>query len=330
MEYILLISFLLSFLVTFIVTPRWVKRAVDSGLTGKDMNKLKSPRIAEIGGICVVMGFLIGMLFYIALETFYFKSEYRTAQLMAVVATVLIVTIIGLVDDILGWKIGLRQWQKPLLVLFASLPIVVLNVGKSLMHIPFIGDVNFGMLYPFLLVPIAITGAANGFNLLGGFNGLEAGMGAIILFSLGFIAWLTESSWVSMIAIIMFFSLLAFYFYNKHPSKVFPGDTLTYSVGALIAAVAIAGNLERMALILFIPYFIELIIKAKNRFKTECFAVPQRDGSLKPPAKIGSLTHLIVKIINKINGKAYERDVVYSLFLFEIILVIIGFGLWLI
>ena len=89
-------------------------------------------------------------------------------------------------------------------------------------------------------------GAANGFNMIAGYNGLETGMGAIILFTMGYIAWFTRTGWVAVVALCMFSSLVAFYLFNKYPARIFPGDTLTYSVGALIACVAIAGNMESL------------------------------------------------------------------------------------
>jgi len=66
---------------------------------------------------------------------------------------------------------------------------------------------------------------------------------------------------------------------------------MTYSVGALIAIVAILGNIEKFALFLFIPYFLEFILKARGKFKKESFAEVQEDGSLKLKEEIYGLEH---------------------------------------
>ena len=60
-------------------------------------------------------------------------------------------------------------------------------------------------------------------------------------------------------------ALIGFYIYNKFPAKVFPGDILTYSVGALIAGMAILGNFEKIAVFVFIPYIIETILKSRGK-----------------------------------------------------------------
>ena len=321
MEKILFLSFAISFFTTLLVIPYWIKRAKKANLLGIDMNKHKKTEVAEMGGIIVILGFIFGVLYYIALRTFYFSFDKTTLPILAAITTVLIITLVGVIDDLLGWKIGLRQYQKPILTLIAALPIMVINVGHTEMLLPIIGLVDFGLVYPLIIIPIGIVGASNGFNMLAGYNGLESGMGVIILSTLGFVAWQNNLGWVSIIAFCMVFSLLAFLIYNKYPSKIFPGDSLTYSAGALIAIIAILGNMEKIALILFIPYFIEFILKARGKMQKESFAKPDEDDSLTLRYnKVYGLEHVMVLIWNKIRGKCFERDVVYSLYLIEIIL----------
>jgi len=38
------------------------------------------------------------------------------------------------------------------------------------------GAVDWGIFYPLAIIPIGIVGAANAYNMLAGYNGLEAGM----------------------------------------------------------------------------------------------------------------------------------------------------------
>lgn len=321
MEYILLSSFAISFLATLIITPYWIIRARKAGLVGIDVHKFDQRKIAEIGGIAVAVGFVFGVLSYIAIKTFYLGSDEVINPILATLSTVLIITLVGLIDDILGWKIGLRQWQKPFLTLVAALPIMVINAGHSTMAFPLIGEINLGFLYPLFIIPLAIVGASNGFNMLAGYNGLEAGMGVIILSALGFIAWQQGIGYVAVVALCMVSALLAFLIFNRYPSKIFPGDTLTYSVGAVIACIAILGNMERAAVILFIPYFIEFFLKLRGLMQKESFAKVNSDNSLEPRYnKIYGLEHFMVFLLQKVKRKVYEMDVVYSLYIVELIL----------
>jgi len=321
----LLFSIALTFFSSVVLCRWWIRRAHDSDLVGKDMHKISRQKVAEVGGLPVLFAFLFGILIFVGAKTFYFGNLAYEREIFAAVLTIAIIAMIGFIDDILGWKIGLRQWQKPLLCLFAALPVMMINSGVSHMNLPFFGLVELGILYALIVVPIIISGAANGFNMLAGYNGLEAGMGIIILGALGFIVWQVQGlSHVAMIAAIMIAALLGFLIFNKHPAKVFPGDTLTYMVGATIAVVAILGNVEKAAFILFIPYFIEFFLKSRGGFRKESFAHVRDDGYLeKPYDKIYGLEHLMIAVLNRIGIKATEKRVVYSIYLIETVFVLL-------
>ena len=332
---ILLVSIFISFFFTIFGLPLWISRAKKTGLTGKDMNKKDHPDVAELGGVIVIAGFLIGVLVYLAIDTFYLKHGSvaiqlnRDLKIAASLLTIMIITMIGFIDDILGWKIGLRQWQKPILVALAALPLMVVNSGTSEIALPLIGVVDIGLLFPLVVIPIAISGASNAFNMLAGYNGLEAGLGIVILSALGYRAWTQDIGWVAIMAFCMVFALIAFYYFNKYPAKIFPGDSLTYPVGGLIAIIAILGNIERLALFLFIPYFIEFFLKFRGLMQKESFGVPNEDNSLrKPYDKYYGIEHVMIDVITKIKKKAYEKDVVYSIIALEVVLAVIGLSIW--
>lgn len=321
MEFLISLCVLISFLTTLIITPKWVRKALKIGLHGYDMNKPGKPKVAEMGGICVVFGFVLGMLAYIGIMTFYLHSP-KYIDLMAVLCTVLMTSIIGMMDDLLGWKKGLMQWQKPIFTLFAALPMMVVNAGHSTMNLPIVGTIDWGILYPLLIVPLGIVGASNAYNLLGGYNGLEAGMGVIILLVLGYVGLQNGKSDASVLALVMVGALLAFLYFNWYPARVFPGDTLTYSVGALVACVAILGDMEKIAILLFIPYVIDFILPMRKGLKVEAFAKVNEDGSLEQPYdKIYDTTHLAIAILRNIKQKVFERDVVGFIYIIEIVIV---------
>ena len=70
MEPLLLLPIFISFFIVFLVLPTWIKRARKAGLEGKDMNKYKKIMVAEGGGITVILGFILGILIYVAIITF--------------------------------------------------------------------------------------------------------------------------------------------------------------------------------------------------------------------------------------------------------------------
>lgn len=324
MEYILIISLLLGFFATLFFIPIWIKKAKQIGLIWEDMNKPQHPKnVAGSGGLIVVLGFIFGVLSYIAIKTFLLKINITTIEIFALLTTVLIAGLVGFVDDILGWSQGgLSAKFRIVLLFFASIPLIVINAGESIMM-----GIDFGIFYPLFFVPLGIIGASATFNFLAGYNGLETSQGIIILSALALVTWFTGTTWLGLISLIMVSCLIAFYIFNKYPAKVFPGDVLTYSVGALIAIIAILGNIEKIAIFFFIPYILETGLKLRGKLKKESFAKVNDDGSLKMPyEKIYGLEHLAIYILQKIkpNKKVYEKEVVFLINGFQILIIILG------
>jgi UDP-N-acetylglucosamine--dolichyl-phosphate N-acetylglucosaminephosphotransferase len=340
MELILFSCFAMSFLVTLFITPKWMKKARTMGLVGHDMNKRGKPEVPEAGGVSVIMGAVIGILIYILLKTFYFGHPTGLIEIFAFMSTILMAGFIGFIDDVLGWKVGMSQKTKVLSTLPIAIPLAVVNAGTSTMILPLIGVVDFGLLFPLIIIPVGIIGATNGFNMLAGYNGLETGMGIILLSALAVVTWFSGSSWVTMIALSLVFSLLAFLVFNRFPAKVFPGDSMTYAVGASIACIAILGNVEKMAvLIFFVPYilfeafgYMKFIIDKKRgvvekmpeAFATKVYA----DGSLEFNERVYGFEPIGYKITRLFKRKVYERDVVVSIWGVQILIVVIMLYFW--
>ncbi|MCH8329618.1 MAG: glycosyl transferase family 4 [Nanoarchaeota archaeon] len=328
MKFLFLLIILTSFLSTYLILPYWIKNAHKNKLISKDMHKIKGKKVAEFGGLTVIVGVSIGILLYIAVNTFYFNNSDKLIYIFALLSVLLISSIIGFVDDLLGWKKGLSRKIRILIVLFSAIPLMVISAGTSIMNLPFLGAINFGILYPLLIIPLGILGATVTYNTLAGYNGLEASQGIIILSALAIVTFLTGNSWLSLIILFMIAPLIAFYIFNKYPAKIFPGDILTYSVGALIASIAILGNIEKIAVFFFIPYIIEAVLKTRGKWIKESFAKVNKDGSLEMPyKKIYGLEHLAIYILKKYKSskKVYEKEVVYLINIFQISVIILGF-----
>jgi len=325
MAYILLVSVLVSFALAVIFLPMWIRVCRRLGLIWEDMNKFGHPKnVASSGGVVVIMAFILGVLSYLALKTFLFEGQSKALEIFALLTVVLILAIAALVDDLLGWKNnGLPIRVRLLLAVAASIPLVVINAGTHFMALPFVGVVDFGIFYPLLLIPMAVVGVSTTYNFLAGYNGLEAGQGILILSFLSFVAYATGSAWLAIVGLCMVGALIGFWFFNKMPASVFPGDVLPYGVGALIAGMAILGNFEKIAFVIFIPYILEVILKVRGGLKKHSFGIPRKDGTLKMPYdKVYGLEHLAIWILGR---GATERKVVYLIHAFQILFILIGF-----
>lgn len=324
MELIFFALVLLSgFAATSIGLPPFIRRMHARGIVGKDINKLSQPPVAEMGGTIVLMGFIFSIMAGLFFHTYLgFLPNLELLPVLAAMLTIVLVGLLGIIDDLIGWKKGIRQYQHALFPIFAALPIMVLpqTIGSVGLDLPFIGVVSFGIWYSLLVVPIAITGASNAANMLAGLNGLEVGLGLISSITLLLIAFWQGEFEVVFLLLGIIGAFLAFMRFNWFPAQIFPGDALTLMMGATIAAVSIIGNMEKLGLMLFGLYFIELVLKARSKMQAQSFGIPQPDGTLKAPEKIGSLTHVVMRWGK---GKWNEKQVVLVLLGLQLLIALV-------
>lgn len=279
-----------------------------AGMVGRDRNKPDEPEIPEMGGLSLVAGFGAGVLLAIALEAFVPRAlPVDFTALLAGLATVLLTTLIGVVDDLLG----MRQLVKALLPIVAALPLVAVRAGHATMTIPLIGQVDFGLLYPLVLVPLGVTGAANAVNMLAGFNGLELGAGLVAMGALAAIAASRGQVTALVLLLAGIGGSLGLLLFNWYPARVFVGDVGTLSLGAILATACIVGDMELAGVIIILPYGLDFLLKAAHGFpSTGWWGVLGEDGRLRcPPHGPVSLPQLVMKLA----GGIRERTLVLVL-----------------
>ncbi len=308
----LIISLIISFITTILITPYFKRFLEGIGIIAMDVQKKKKPLMATSGGLPVGFSFLFGLFSYIFITTFITKASINLSLLLASSTSILIVTLLGLLDDInirkptmndkgeVDLRVGLKQWQKAIIPLFAAIPLMAIQAGNSIISIPFINQVNFGLIYPLIIIPLIIGFTSNATNMLAGMNGLESGLGFVLLSFTGVYSILYGTIEGGVISLILAASLLAFLKYNWFPAKFLPGDSLTYLIGIVFGSSIIIGNIEKFGVIAFTPWFIEFLLKARKKFKASSLGVLQRDGSLKTKYnKTYSLTHIAMRLVKR-------------------------------
>jgi UDP-N-acetylglucosamine--dolichyl-phosphate N-acetylglucosaminephosphotransferase len=285
-----------------------IPRLCQVGILGKDWNKPDQPGVPEMGGIAIAAGFSAGLIAAIALETFSqaLPPQLNLVYLLAAFATVLTTVIIGIVDDLLS----IPQRLKALAPLVASLPLVAIKAGDTTLIIPFMGQIDVGLLYPLVLVPIGLTGAANAVNMLGGFNGLETGMGALAVGALAVIAYKLDATTSLVLLIAALGAILAGLYFNWYPARIFIGDVGTLGIGAVIACAVILGNYEMAGVIVILPYALDFLLKARHKFPSRGWWGIYREGRLYCPehGPVG-----LAQWVMKLSGGISERGLVLAL-----------------
>jgi phospho-N-acetylmuramoyl-pentapeptide-transferase len=252
------VSFLISIILTPILIPMLKKIKAGQSIreegTQSHMVKSGTP---TMGGIAIIGAVIITCL----------TAGKISTDLMIILAAFIGFGLLGFIDDFvkvaLKRNLGLTAKQK---LFFQILIAVVLAVYQSRVSvygttvaIPFINKfVDFGIWYvPF--IAFVVVAMVNSVNLTDGLDGLAAGVTLIIAVFFSFIGMLYGFTTPSLFCAALGGACLGFLMFNKHPAKVFMGDTGSLALGGGIAAAAIMMNIELILPIAGGIYVIEAI-----------------------------------------------------------------------
>ncbi|MHA2226039.1 MAG: hypothetical protein ACXAC8_12585 [Candidatus Hodarchaeales archaeon] len=257
---IAVLAFVISAIITNSLTPWVIKSAIERGITTVDAHKPKKPVIPEPGGLAPLLGFIFTILILLFLWEYFLPDQQIFEPLLAGLLSVVIAGLIGFLDDV--FKIRWRD--KILLGFLPAIPLMALKVGKSTVDLWILGNVDFNIgfinLYSIVIIPLAINFAFNSFNMLAGFNGLEAGNGVISLFIILLVALLVDNPIVSLFVASLIGGFLVLLKFNWFPAKTLIGDTGTLTLGTGIIVALIIGNMERLAIGLYGLHFINFLL----------------------------------------------------------------------
>jgi len=185
---------------------------------------------------------------------------------------------IGIIDDLKkirkGRSLGLNSKQKlALQFLLAFIFVIVvyffaINVfnGSIMLMVPFLGDVffsNYSMAeYSWLIafgviLIIYLMAYTNAVNLTDGLDGLCGGVTVIVSITLAIIAVFEGNFPIAIFLLALTGATLGFLKFNRHPAKLFMGDTGSLAIGGALAGASILLGAEIFFIISGIVYFIE-------------------------------------------------------------------------
>ncbi|MDX2256138.1 MAG: phospho-N-acetylmuramoyl-pentapeptide-transferase [Pseudanabaenaceae cyanobacterium bins.39] len=202
---------------------------------------LKKQGTPTMGGIFIVpTGILLGVIW----------SGFNEKVIACGLLT-LSFAFIGWLDD---WKILRRHSNKGLsprakLLLQAFFAVCFCGWLGFTQNWQAIANINLPMslslplglaFFPFAL--FVFMGSSNATNLTDGLDGLAGGTGAIALFGLAILLF-PKNPELAIFCMCLGGSYLGFLWHNRHPARVFMGDTGSLALGGALASTAILGNL---------------------------------------------------------------------------------------
>ena len=325
------IAFLLAFITSYVFTPYTIRlaRKVKALDRPKDNRKVHKKVMPRLGGIAIVIGFLISATYLIIVMSIeknlnIFSNNYYI-RLAGFFLGIIILETFCYIDDTKGIK--------PIVKLIGQIlsAIIVVNSGIVMDKIVIVKahTIISNEIILNIISVVWIVVITNAINLMDGLDGLSSGVSLISSICLIIIFILNSSPIISIIlATALAGSLLGFLPFNFNPARTFMGDTGSNFIGFTLAVISILGVAKTYTAIIIIA---PLLVLALPIFDTSLAIIRRiiKEKSLKAVFK-ADRNHLHHKLIDK--GYS-QKQAVYILYgistafgLFAIIL--LESGIW--
>ena len=255
------IAFLLAFLISFVVTPYSIKWAKKVGALDipRDDRRMHGKTMPKLGGIAVIAGFLVSITYLICIMLIensinLFGYEQYFKKLIGLLLGIIIITIVGLADDIKT----IKPYQKLIGQILAACVVVAFGIHIENINLSTIASIGLTKEFSTLVTIIWIVGITNAINLMDGLDGLSSGITLISCISLLIIFALNYSPIMAILIITTLIgALVGFLPYNFSPAKTFIGDTGSNFLGFMLAVVSIMGVAKTYtAMVIVLPMLV--------------------------------------------------------------------------
>jgi len=218
-------------------------------------------------------------VFYVLFTTVYLFLVYFLQQssnpepvsaAFTLAACVLFGGFMGMMDD---W-IDLKWRYKAFMPLIAALPLIYYAqaIGaRTSITLPFLGIIDFGVAYFYIILPLIVMIVTNTVNQLGGLNGLESVCPAIVIAGL----MVFSPNWLLMLGPLLFWIVLAAL---NVSGKIFVGNTGSFAIGMTISAFAIISDMKVNLVVSILPFIFNSSIILLSAFITKKKAAVTFDG----------------------------------------------------
>lgn len=235
-------------------------------------------------------------VFYVLFTTVYLFLVYFLQQsadpepvsaAFTLAACVLFGGFMGMMDD---W-IDLKWRYKAFMPLIAALPLIYYAEfihARTTITIPFVGMIDFGVAYFYIIIPLIVMIVTNTVNQLGGLNGLESVCPAIVIAGL----MVFSPNWILMLGPLLFWLVLAALNFS---GKIFVGNTGSFAIGMTVAAFAVLSDMKVNLIISMVPFIFNSALILLMVFFTKKKASVSFDGkklcSDRPSSLVTVLTY---------------------------------------
>ena len=223
----LTLSSVISFILSILIIPIIIKIAKKKNLVDMPNHRTShSTPTPTFGGIGIFISFLV--------VVFAFIPVIGVAQIQFLLATLIILFITGVRDDLKEIKASTKFTIQFIAAFFLAHSGIRI---ESLCGI--LGIYTIPVSIQYIITIIVITGTTNAVNLIDGIDGLAGGIGFINACIFGVLFSLRGEYVFGIISLSLAGAILGFLKYNFNPAKIFMGDTGSLIIGFLLSIIGI-------------------------------------------------------------------------------------------
>jgi UDP-N-acetylglucosamine--dolichyl-phosphate N-acetylglucosaminephosphotransferase len=233
-----------------------------------DQHKVGRPLVPWGMGVFYVL-FTTVYLFFV-----YFLQQSSNPEALSAAFTLAVCILfggfMGMMDD---W-IDLKWRYKAFMPLIAALPLIYYaqaTGARTSITLPFMGQIDFGITYFYIVIPLIVMIVTNTVNQLGGLNGLESLCPAIVIAGL----MVFSPNWFLILGPLLFWIVLALLNFS---GKLFVGNTGSFAIGLTIASFAVISDMKVNLVISLLPYIFNSSLILLTVFFTHKKAAVNFDG----------------------------------------------------
>ena len=236
------LSFVTAAVATTGLAPMVRSFGLSLGLTDKpDPRKQHNRPMVRLGGIAMVLGFLLALVVIWLLGGFGLLAPERDQLIWSTLAGSLCFFCIGFTDDLFE----LSPWPR-LIGQFAVASIIWgQGVRIGAIDLPWLNSSGSSLVLSdglsLLATVVWLVGITNAINWLDGLDGLAAGVAGIAAVGLISVSFSLHQVAAGFLAAALAGCCLGFLRHNFNPARIFMGDGGSYFLGFTLAAVSIVG-----------------------------------------------------------------------------------------
>lgn len=194
-------------------------------------------------------------------------------------------SIVGMIDDLINvfgsgkGAAGLRGPVKFILISAVGLVLgwfFAAKLGWTTMMVPFIGNIEIGVVGMILIFAFAVVATSNAVNITDGLDGLSGGLTMLAYGAFGVIALFQGNMMLFGFCMTVVGWLLSYIWFNVPPARFMMGDMGSFALGAGLGVVAMMTNSFLLLPVIGLMFVVEtgssiIQLVSKKFFKKKVF-----------------------------------------------------------